>query len=79
MDLILCYYFLLEVLNSSIESTIVSRYVSSMKKKPSLQKAINRAKQHPYQKVVSNSDASTSYSAPVDTQFFSQNKTNESV
>lgn len=31
-----------------------------MKKKPSLQDVINRAKQHPYQRLVSNSDSTIS-------------------
>lgn len=48
-------YFLL-YLDCSKESSIVSRYVSSMKKKPSLQYFINRAKSHPYQQSVSDSD-----------------------
>ncbi|CAH1738313.1 sodium channel modifier 1-like isoform X1 [Aphis gossypii] len=46
--------------DNSKESSIVSRYVSSMKKKPSLQDVINRAKQHPYQRLVSNSDSTIS-------------------
>ncbi|XP_016658595.1 sodium channel modifier 1 isoform X1 [Acyrthosiphon pisum] len=37
------------------ESSIVSRYVSSMKKKPSLQDVINRARKIPYQRPVCNS------------------------
>ncbi|CAI6361964.1 unnamed protein product [Macrosiphum euphorbiae] len=41
--------------DNSKESSIVSRYVSSMKKKPSLQDVINRARKHPYQRPVSNS------------------------
>lgn len=49
------YLFLfLDSVNSK-ESSIVSRYVSSMKKKPSLQDVINRARKHPYQQQVSYS------------------------
>lgn len=53
------FFFFLDSDNSK-ESSIVSRYVSSMKKKPSLQDVINRAKQHPYQRLVSNSDSTIS-------------------
>ncbi|XP_060851107.1 sodium channel modifier 1-like isoform X1 [Rhopalosiphum padi] len=45
------------------ESSIVSRYVSSMKKKPSLQNVINRAKKHPYQRLVSTADTLVSKNA----------------
>jgi len=45
------------------ESSIVSRYVSSMKKKPSLQNVINRAKKHPYQRLVSTADTPVSKNA----------------
>ncbi|XP_022174529.1 sodium channel modifier 1-like isoform X2 [Myzus persicae] len=41
--------------DNSKESSIVSRYVSSIKKKPSLQDVISRARKHPYQQPVSNS------------------------
>lgn len=53
--------------DESKESAIVSRYVSSMKKKPSLQKIINNKKKYPYQPSTSTynisvpqDDASTS-------------------
>lgn len=46
--------------DSLTESTIVSRYVSSMKKKPSLQDVIYRSRKHPYQRSISNSDVSVS-------------------
>ncbi|XP_050436578.1 sodium channel modifier 1-like isoform X2 [Adelges cooleyi] len=47
---------------SSVESAIVSRYVASMTKKPSLKSVLNRAKKHPYQCLTSVSIASTSSS-----------------
>lgn len=49
-----------------------------MKKKPSLQGAINRAKRHPYQQSVSTSDVLTSQDVPVTVQS-SSNKEIESV
>jgi len=39
-----------------------------MKKKPSLQDVINRAKKHPYQRLDSNSDSSISKNTTVITQ-----------
>lgn len=62
------YLFLfLDSVNSK-ESSIVSNYVSSMKKKPSLQDVINRARKHPYQQQVSNSHTSVSKNTSYITQ-----------
>lgn len=73
-------YLLLLVNNlDSEESTIVSRYVSSMKKKPSLQGVMNRAKNHPYQRSVSSSDNSMSQDISSVPHSSSDNKVFESV
>lgn len=63
--------------SDSKESTIVSRYISSMKKKPSLQGVINRAKKHPYQR--SASDALLTQDVSAITQSSLCNKVIESV
>lgn len=63
----------------SKESTIVSRYISSMKKKPLLQGAINRAKKHPYQRSTSNSDTLMTQDVSAITQSSLYNKVIESV
>lgn len=66
--------FLLIYDSDSKESTIVSRYVSSMKKKPSLQGVINRAKKHPYQRSMPSSDRPTSKGVSTTTQSSPNNK-----
>lgn len=62
-----------------VESTIVSRYISSMKKKPSLQGVINRVKKHPYERPVSSSDVSMPKNVSAVTQHSSAKKETESV
>jgi len=75
------YLFLFLDSNNSKESSIVSRYVSSMKKKPSLQNVINRARKHPYQRLVSNSHTPVSKNTSDSIQSIqtSSNKEIESV
>jgi len=63
--------------DDSKESTIVSRYVSSMKKNPSIQGAIYRAKNHPYQRPNYNLDPSTSHDTSVITNSSFHNKVTE--
>lgn len=60
-----------------LESTIVSRYVSSMKKKPSLQGIINHARKHPYKQSVSSSDVSIPKSVSAITHHSSAKKETE--
>lgn len=50
-----------------------------MKKKPSLQQVINRAKQHPYKSSVSYSNTSISQNIPVTNQASTSKKKNELV
>ncbi|VVC39303.1 Sodium channel modifier 1, zinc-finger,Sodium channel modifier 1, acidic C-terminal domain [Cinara cedri] len=59
------------------ESTIVSRYVASIKKKPSLQSVINRTKKHSYQQSVSTLDPLTYQDVSVIEQSSSKNKVME--
>jgi len=63
--------------NDSMESTIVSRYVSSMKKKPSLQGVINRAKKHPYQRSACSYDKPVPQEVSAIVQSSSSNKVTE--
>lgn len=57
----------------------MSRYVSSIKKKPSLQGIIDRAKKHPYQRPVSSFDKPVSQDVSAITQSSSSNKVTELV
>jgi len=66
--------FLLIYDSDSKESIIVSRYVSSIKKKPSLQAVINRAKKHPYQTSMPSSDEPTSQDVSTITRSSLNNK-----
>ncbi|XP_025417536.1 sodium channel modifier 1-like isoform X2 [Sipha flava] len=59
------------------ESAIVSRYISSMKKKPSLQQVINRAKQHSYKPFISHLNTTISQSSPFTNQVSTSRKTIE--
>jgi hypothetical protein len=61
------------------ESAIVSRYISSMKKKPSLQQVINRAKQHSYKPFISHLNTTISQSSPFTNQVSTSRKTIELV
>lgn len=67
------------LLDMSQESAIVSRYISSMKKKPSLQQVINRAKQHPYKPLIPHLNTTISKNSPVNNQASTSEKTFELV
>jgi len=83
LHLLLIYYknklFKICINSDYKESTIVSRYVSSMKKNPSIQGAIYRAKNHPYQRPNYNLDPSTSHDTSVITNSSCNNKVTELV